>query len=104
MELEVVPTIIMPNKDFLVGVLYGFNAAKKLYNVSQPYTSDQQSFRIGYWLELTCAKCQRTYCYDDPNLIPSTNLICETENCKNHIIVYNVHASADWKLGSINFI
>ena len=107
MAVEISPNIIMPTKDFLVGVIYGFNLAKKTYNFTNPEVGQKENgstnFFIGYWLELSCAKCGRLYCYDSPNDLPATNLICETLGCGNHIIAYNVSDSRLWKIGHLTF-
>jgi hypothetical protein len=110
-ETQVFPSIIMPNRDFLIGALYGFNVAKKMYGENHPEIMGvgdseipKDHFFIGYWLELTCTKCKRLYCYDNPNDVPTKNLVCETSDCGNHIIVYNVGDPKSWRIGSFTFV
>jgi len=106
-EIEVAPNIIIPNRDFLVGSIYGFNLAKKMHGVTNPEVSQtkegETNFFIGYWLEISCIKCKRMYCFEGPNDLPLSNLICETPDCGNHLIVYNVADSKLWKIGHLKF-
>jgi hypothetical protein len=106
--LEVHPTIIMPNRDFLIGFIYGFNSGRKFQNDLKPvppiaddHEASRNDFYLGYWLECDCIKCKRRYCFNSPVELPTENLICETENCGNHIIVYGVNDSKQCKLGKI---
>lgn len=108
-EIEIAPTVIMPNRIFLVGVLYGFNAGRRaIEKEPQPYFNGHEATNedvyLGSWFEVTCNKCQRLYTYDDPNDIPENNLICETEDCRNHIIFYGVMDPRQWRCGKIKFI
>jgi len=109
-KIQVAPCIIAPNKAFLIGAIYGFNAARKrveenpqpLIN-NEEITEETQEVYTGSWLELTCAKCGAFYTFDDPNQIPETNLICSINNCGNHIILYGVCEPQLWRIGNITF-
>jgi len=108
-EKVVTPTVMVPNRTFLVGALYGFNAGRKTSNDGEitPYAGDHEAtnddFYLGSWFEVSCIKCGRHYTFDNPNEIPEDNLICDTDDCDNHIIFYGVYESDRWKIGQIKF-
>ena len=107
--INVIPIIVMPSKDFLIGVLYGFNAARKRIEENpQPIINNREvqseDFFLGYWLEFSCPRCGRYYAYDNPNDIPSHNLVCETPNCGNHVIIYGFGDPKVWRLGNISLV
>ena len=105
---EISPNIIMPNRDFFIGVMFGFNLARKrIEKDPQPLFDGKEAknndFYLGSWLELTCAKCKRFYKFDGPNDIPDTNLNCQTDKCDNIIILYGVVQSNLWRVGNLIF-
>lgn len=109
-EKEISPVVIIPNKDFLIGCLYGFNAARKrLEEKPQPLFCDDselkevtnKDFYLGSWFEITC-KCGMFYSFDNANQIPNENLQCQ--QCGNILIFYNVFNPEFWKIGTINFV
>ena len=111
-EIQIAPNIIIPNKMFLVGALYGFNAARKRIEENpQPLFGDGKEVHeannndlfLGSWLELTCAKCGRLYTFEGPNEIPEENLKCDTIDCDNVVILYGVIETNLWRIGSITF-
>lgn len=58
---------------------------------------------LGSWFEITCNKCQRLYTFDDSSDIPEENLVCETEDCGNHVIAYRVFEPQHWRCGQMKF-
>ena len=112
MEREINPAVIVPNRDFLVGVLYGFNAARKRFeNDIKPLYSkngimkdaENEDFYLGYWLEITCGKCGTLYTFDNPNELPIESLKCSNKECDNILILYNINKSECWRIGNITF-
>ena len=101
-QVKIFPNIIIPTKDFLVGSICGFNAAKKKYHKTEPEVSGNSQY-IGYWLEISCHKCGRFYSFDSPNDLPTENLICETKDCGNYLIVYGIQDIKFWRIGPIEF-
>jgi hypothetical protein len=109
MPPEIEPTIIMPSRDFLIGVLYGYNTGRKQIELNPvPTRNDRpltnEDFYLGYWLEFECCKCGRHYGFDNPNHLPMENLVCESEDCNNHVIVYGIGDPKVWKIGQIKFV
>ena len=105
-KIEIAPNIILYDKHILVGYLLGFNAARKrledspkpVYNNKEISTED---FYLGYFLELTCAKCGRLYTFNDVNELPNETLKCQTEDCNNIIILYGIDDITKWRVGNI---
>jgi len=102
------PTVIVPDRLFLIGALYGFNAGRKAVEKNpQPFVRDHEvtneDFYLGSWFEISCNKCGRHYTYDNPNDIPNKNLMCETDDCDNCIIFYGMGDVSKWRIGSIKF-
>lgn len=110
-QIEVSPCIIVPDRSFLIGAIYGLNAARRrLEENPQPLIGKEeinedieQSIYTGSWLELHCAKCGAFYPINDPNELPITNLICSMKNCDNHLIVYGIGDPKLWRIGEITF-
>jgi hypothetical protein len=104
--IKISPCIVALDKSFLVGAIYGLNAARKrleenplpLIGKEEINEDEEQPLYLGHWLELTCAKCGCLYPFSNPNEIPITNLICR---CGNHIIVYGVGDPKMWRIGEI---
>lgn len=106
--------IVMPSKAFLIGALYGFNAARRrLEQNPQPLYNNQQATNqdifLGSWLEITCAKCGCLYTFDNPNEIPEGHLTCtgkdsNDQSCNNLLIYYGVVDSNLWRIGPITFV
>ena len=102
------PNVIMPNRDFFIGIMFGFNLARKrieknpqpLFNGKE---AENKDFYLGGWLELTCAKCNRFYKFDSPNDIPDTDLHCTTEGCNNVLILYGITKLNLWRIGNLTF-
>lgn len=111
-ELEVSPCVVVPSRSFLVGALYGMNAARKrLEDNPQALVGNEEitgdiddKLYLGHWLELHCGKCGALYTFDDANHIPATNLICSLRNCGNHIIVYGISDPKVWRIGEMTFV
>lgn len=106
---DMLPSIVMPSRDFLIGVLYGYNVGRKEIEKNPVPTIDDRpvtnnDFYLGYWLEFECIKCGRHFGYDNPNHIPTVNLICESKDCGNKVIVYGVGDPKAWKIGGIKFV
>ena len=105
-EQKLSPNVIMPNRDFFIGAMLGFNAARKrieknpqpLFGVKEATSKD---LYLGSWLELTCSKCNRLHTFDEPNEIPANNYKCQTEDCDNIIIIYGIVESNLWRVGEI---
>ena len=112
MTEKISPSIIIPNKAFLVGALYGFNAARKrleqnpqpVFGTEELDEESPQCLYLGNWLELTCAKCGALYTFTGPNELPESNLICTIKDCGNHIIFYGVADPVMWHIGEIAFV
>ena len=107
-EHIVSPTVIIPNRVFLVGALYGFNAGRKAVEKAPKdyfngHEVDGKDFYLGSWFEVECSKCGRHYTFDNPNEIPEENLICETDSCNNHVILYGILEPDKWRVGNIKF-
>lgn len=112
MMIDVAPSILMPNKDFLLGAMFGIISTRKEFVDKKKKDSKPKSEgeieksvpQIGYWLEVTCNKCQRFYGYSDPNEVPNRTLVCDTDGCNNHIIQYGIVDPKMWRLGNIKFV
>jgi len=107
-NFKLAPNVVMPNRDFFIGVMFGFNLARKRVEENpQPLFGDKEAtnkdFYFGSWLELTCAKCGRHYIFNGPNDVLDNNLQCETEECENVIILYGVSQVNLWRIGSLTF-
>jgi len=111
--LAITPSIIVPDKNFLIGAVYGMNAARRMLEENpQPivpqeineFGEQQDGLYLGHWLELTCGKCGALYTFDDPNLLPEENLKCTIEGCDNHVIVYGIGDPRIWMIGQVKFI
>jgi hypothetical protein len=107
--IKINPNIIATNKDFLIGIIYGFNAARKrleqnvkpLFNNKEATNKD---FYLGSWLELTCFKCGHLYTFDNSNELPSETMKCIQEGCNNIIILYGITQPNMWRIGEITFV
>ncbi len=107
-EPQLAPNVVMPNRDFFIGVMFGFTAARKrLEEDPQPLYANKEATNedtyLGSWLELTCAKCGRLHIFDNPNEILPNNYECQTEDCDNIIIFYGILESNLWRVGDITF-
>lgn len=110
-EIEVSPCIVLPDKMFLIGAIYGINAARKrieddpqpLLGTKEATSEEAEGIYIGHWLELHCAKCGSFYTFDNPNDVPDTNFKCSNKDCDNYIIVYGVGEVNMWRLGEFRF-
>lgn len=111
--IQVAPNIIVPDKSFLIGAIYGFNAARKrLEQNPQPLFSNSESvqdaspndFYLGSWLEVTCAKCGCLYTFDSPNELPNDIMKCTNKECDNYIIIYGIAEPQMWRIGQITFM
>ena len=109
-QKEFIPSIIIPYKSFLIGAIYGFNAARRrLEENPQPIApketneigEKQEGLYLGHWLELTCGKCGALYTFDDPNLLPEQSMKCTMNDCDNYIIVYGIGDPNLWMIGEI---
>ena len=107
MDRQIVPNIIIPNKAFLIGSIFGFNAGRKLENKNlQPYRDENLKDEMPYvgpLLEFVCDKCGRFYAYDNPNELPEETMECSNSSCDNIIILYGVGEPDRWKVGQISF-
>jgi len=113
-EISVAPNIIVPDKHFLIGAIYGFNAARKrLEQNPQPLMTQEDNsiqeatnkdFYLGSWLEITCAKCGFLYTFDNPNQLPDQNMKCTNKECDNYLIFYGIVDPTLWRIGQITFI
>lgn len=114
MKRDIAPGIIVPNRDFLVGAMYGFNAARRrLEENPQPLFGSEiagmdevsnEDFYLGSWLEITCSKCGMLYTFNGPNDLTPTNLECTNKECDNIIILYGNIYPEQWRIGAITFI
>lgn len=113
-NIEIAPCVIVPDKHFLIGAIYGFNAARKrLEQNPQPlFTQDENTMKeatnqdiyLGSWLEITCAKCGCLYTFDNPNDIPYENMKCTNKECDNFLIIYGIVEPQLWRIGQITFV
>lgn len=110
--IEIEPTVIVPDKSFLIGALYGFNAARKRMEENpKPLIDGQevdenlsdQPVYLGCWFEVTCPRCGALYTFDNPNQLPFQDLICPIKGCGNHVIHYGVLDTRLWRIGNIVF-
>jgi len=111
-DREVMPTIIVPDRSFLVGSIHGLNAGRRLEkgNDIQPIVTETQGNNaneikhvpyMGYFLHCTCSKCGYMFAWDDPNDIPEESLECGNDECDNIVILYGVGNSNLWRIGTI---
>ena len=105
-DSQLAPNVVMPNRDFFIGIVLGFNMARhRLEKNPQPLYGDKEATNedmyLGSWLELTCTKCNRLYTFESPNEIPDTHLGCQTEGCDNIIIIYGIAESNLWRIGDM---
>lgn len=108
-QFEVQPSIIVPDRSFLVGSVYGLNAGRRLQSEHiEPIVGDKEvtdeeceGLYMGHWLELTCGKCGALYTFNNANELPPENLVCTMKGCGNHIIVYGIGDPRFWVLGQI---
>jgi hypothetical protein len=103
-DLLTKPTVVVPNKAFLVGAIHGFNAGRLLERQRLGQSSEIQSFStaptyVGHWFHVECENCQYVFAYDAPNELPEEDLMCPS--CLNMIIKYNSFDSAEWHIGPI---
>ena len=114
-EQRICPGIVVPNKIFLVGFIYGLNVAReRLEDNVQPLFSDMeenemkpasnQDFYLGSWLEVTCGKCGMLYTFDGPNDLPFESLNCSNKDCDNILIYYGVLDPMLWRVGEFKII
>lgn len=110
LEVDVTPSIVMPNKDFLIGAIFGINVMRRPPETNPPNptvpaeTAKLSEPLMGHWLEVNCERCKRFYGFDHPNDVPAKTLVCDTPGCGNHIIIYGVPEPKDWRLGPIVFV
>jgi ribosomal protein S27E len=117
------PTVVVPDRLFLIGCLYGFNAGRrtaakdpgKLEPVysgpSNPEDKNSPSSLhdakpadpfISDWFQVECIKCTHIFAYDSPNEIPKDHLVCPT--CGNIVIYYGSTNPEEWHIGPIRLI
>jgi hypothetical protein len=114
------PTVVVPDRLFLVGALYGFNAGRRsvatdpskldpVYSGPSDPEDDDSPIElrkakpadpfIGNWFQVECIKCTHIFAYDSPNEIPKDHLICPT--CGNIVIYYGSTDPAEWHIGPV---
>ena len=107
------PTIVVPDRLFLIGVIYGFNAGRKTSEpperAAQPIFSNNPNdpkrvatnsdVYLGSWLQIDCIKCGHLFSFDNPNEIPQEALTCPT--CTNIVILYGSLDPQQWRIGPI---
>jgi len=109
--VDIYPSIVVPDRSFLIGAIYGFNAARKrLEENPQPLLGKEEiddeepkGIYLGNWLELTCGKCGALYTITEPNELPNSNLICNLKECGNHLIIYGILEPKLWRIGDVTF-
>ena len=110
-----IPVVVVPSRDFLVGALFGFIAARnRLEENVQPLVSDQESntlrevknedFSLGSWFEITCNKCDMFYVFNEPNELPLETMKCTNKDCDNVLIVYGISDPRHWRIGQMKFV
>jgi len=111
---EITPCIIMLDRSFLLGVIYGIDLGRRIsiptdpnkgrvepiYMGNEDKREDFDAMYHGSLLQLDCAHCGRIYTFDDPREIPSQNLICDTDGCGNVLILYGVPDIAQMRIGN----
>lgn len=109
-EREVNPSIIVPDRSFLIGAIHGMNAGRRLSTTDGVITpiitgSSRDEVRhvpyIGHYLQCSCLECGYFNAWDDPNQIPEESLECGNDTCNNIVILYGVPDSNFWRIGSI---
>lgn len=111
-----IPTVIVPDRLFLIGALYGFNAGRRsvtkdpsklepVYsgsNDSELHEATAADPFIGNWFQVECIKCTHIFAYDSPNEIPKDHLVCPT--CGNIVIYYGCANPEEWHIGPVRFV
>lgn len=114
-EIHVNPSVMMPDRMFLLGIIYGINVGRRLdlqpgeklseepiFMGDESTKEDFQSMYHGSLLHFDCAHCGRVYAYNHPNEVPEHTLKCDTEGCNNIVVLYGIVEFSRMRLGNVN--